>query len=132
FRIIVFGVLAALTVRYLVLPLMRRVSDEQVALYLEEHEPTLEASVLSAVELKDVAQGSRADLSAALARRTIERAIEKCRTVQEGRRIDQPQINRFATVLAIAVMAGLSLALFSPGTIRHGAGALNPFARVAD
>src|SRR5688572_28952366 len=31
-------------------PLMRRLPDEQVALYLEEHEPSLEMSVLSAVE----------------------------------------------------------------------------------
>src|SRR5690606_22439554 len=46
FRLLVFGSIAVLTVRYLIMPLMKRVSDEQVALYLEEHEPTLEASVL--------------------------------------------------------------------------------------
>jgi hypothetical protein len=30
-------------------PLRRKVSDEQVALYLEEHEPALQATLLSAV-----------------------------------------------------------------------------------
>ncbi|HUF30079.1 MAG TPA: hypothetical protein VMM77_05380, partial [Gemmatimonadaceae bacterium] len=31
-------------------PLMRRLPDDQVALYLEEHEPSLEMALLSAVE----------------------------------------------------------------------------------
>ena len=31
-------------------PLLRSVTDEQVALYLEEHEPSLEAAIISAVE----------------------------------------------------------------------------------
>ena len=40
---------------FVVRPLRRRVTDDQVALYLEEHEPTLEATVLSAVEGLQVA-----------------------------------------------------------------------------
>ncbi|MGH7505364.1 MAG: hypothetical protein ACRELX_06920 [Longimicrobiales bacterium] len=132
FRVIVFGVLLGLTVRYLVLPLVRRVSDEQVALYLEEHEPSLQAAVLSAIELRDVETGARHDLSAAFAHRTIESAIRQCHAVEDGRRIEQPQINRFSTVLATSAVAGLGLALFTPGLIRHGAGALlNPFKGVA-
>ena len=35
---------------FLVRPLRRRVTDEQVALYLEEHEPSLQETLLSAVE----------------------------------------------------------------------------------
>ena len=35
---------------FVVRPLLRRVTDEQVALYLEEHEPSLKASVLGALE----------------------------------------------------------------------------------
>jgi hypothetical protein len=31
-------------------PLMRRLPDDQVALYLEEHEPSLEMALLSAIE----------------------------------------------------------------------------------
>ena len=31
-------------------PLSRKVTDEQVALYLEEHEPTLDSTILSAME----------------------------------------------------------------------------------
>src|SRR4030095_2385827 len=36
--------------QFLVRPLRQRVSAEQAALYLEEHEPTLQATLLSAVE----------------------------------------------------------------------------------
>ena len=34
---------------WLVKPLQRKVTDEQVALYLEEHEPTLDWAILSAI-----------------------------------------------------------------------------------
>src|SRR5688572_21259245 len=35
---------------FMVRPMMRRVSDAQVALYIEEHEPALEAAIVSAVD----------------------------------------------------------------------------------
>ena len=35
---------------FFIRPLRRRVTDEQVALYLEEHEPSLQATLISAVE----------------------------------------------------------------------------------
>ena len=56
-RALVWIALAALAVRFLVLPFLRRVSDRQVALYIEEHEPKLEAELLSAVELGAAADG---------------------------------------------------------------------------
>ncbi len=37
---------------------MRRVSDEQVALYLEEHEPTLEATIITAMEAERDGRGA--------------------------------------------------------------------------
>src|SRR5678815_5756801 len=43
FRVLLGLSLLALVGWFLVRPLMRRVSDEQVALYLEEHEPSLQA-----------------------------------------------------------------------------------------
>ena len=49
FRIILFVVAGALAAWFLVRPLMRKVSDDQVALYLEEHEPTLEATIITAM-----------------------------------------------------------------------------------
>src|SRR3954471_3808340 len=50
FRILLPLALLALVGLFFVPPLLRRVSDEQVALYLEEHEPSLQAEIISAVE----------------------------------------------------------------------------------
>ena len=46
---LVLGFIAA-ALWFVVRPLRRKVTDEQVALYLEEHEPSLQATLLSAVE----------------------------------------------------------------------------------
>src|SRR5687768_12716472 len=46
-----FGVVLVASVFWLVVrPLRRRVTDDQVALYLEEHQPSLQATLVSAVE----------------------------------------------------------------------------------
>src|SRR6266542_1650333 len=50
FRIVALLVFAALVGVGFVRPLRRRVTDTQVALYLEEKDPTLEAAILSAIE----------------------------------------------------------------------------------
>src|SRR5438067_6301568 len=49
FRFLALAAFAALVV-YALIPLRRQVTDTQVALYLEEHNPSLEAAILSAVE----------------------------------------------------------------------------------
>src|SRR5437667_6615159 len=50
FRVLALLVFAALVGYGLVLPLRRRVTDSQVALYLEECDPTLEAAIMSAID----------------------------------------------------------------------------------
>ena len=49
-RVLTWGTLALTTIWFIVRPLLRRVTDEQVALYLEEHEPALEHAVVSALD----------------------------------------------------------------------------------
>src|SRR5688572_20188019 len=50
FRLLSWGVVVALAYLHLFRPLRAPISDERVALYLEEHEPSLEATLLAAVE----------------------------------------------------------------------------------
>ena len=61
-RVAAWAIFTTLLLRVLILPLFRRVSDGRVALYLEEHEPSLEGRVISAVEFEnhDAAMTSRA------------------------------------------------------------------------
>src|SRR5215208_6599723 len=58
FRILLGLALIGLVAYLLVRPLMRSASDEQVALYLEEHEPSLQAAIISAVEAGKISAGS--------------------------------------------------------------------------
>ena len=90
FRVLTYVILTAMFVRSLVLPLARRVSDERVALYLEEHEPSLQAAVVSALEESGKPNMiGRADLSPALIRQLIAVAVEKCRTIDSGRGVER-------------------------------------------
>src|SRR5256885_15534591 len=50
FRVLILLTVAALLARWVVAPLLRRVKDGQVAMYLEEQDPSLQAEILSAVE----------------------------------------------------------------------------------
>ena len=54
---------------FFVRPLRRQVTDEQVALYLEEHEPSLQATLLSAVESSRSGNQSESE---ALVKRVVE------------------------------------------------------------
>ena len=51
FRIATLSAFAVLVLLWFVRPLRRRVSDMQVALYVEEYDPSLQAAILSAVEI---------------------------------------------------------------------------------
>src|SRR5439155_4584845 len=82
FRIAIALVVVALLLRSVVEPLLRRVSDTQVALYLEEHDQSLETEILSAVEAVETASP---DHSPALVDRLVQLAVEKCRALDTQR-----------------------------------------------
>src|SRR5688500_16182796 len=65
----------------LVRPLARRVPDRRVALYLEEHGPTLGAAVVSAVEQREMGY-LRAPQSEALAKGAAAAAVTRLRSVE--------------------------------------------------
>jgi hypothetical protein len=106
---------------FVVRPLFRRVSDEQVALYLEEHEPSLKASVLGALQ----ARGSE-ELPPELAEALVHRAVEGARQVEYGRRVDGPAILQAGSAFTLLTVVTLGLLLFGPLGLRRGAGALLP------
>ncbi len=124
FRWLTYVALIALAVRLLVVPLAQRVSKHQVALYVEEHEPTLKASVLSAVELGPVRQGSAGDaerVSPELQRRVLEEAIERCQNSGFASQIERGPLRRFSVALAGVAGAGMAAVLLSPAFLQHGA-----------
>jgi hypothetical protein len=119
-RIGTWLVIAALAVRFLVLPLLRRASDTQVALYLEEHDPTLDAMVLSAVE--STARGTPDSVrSPSLVARLVERAVARTKAVGSGAGLEGRSITfSLASIAGIIIVAALTLAT-GPSFLRTGA-----------
>ena len=94
---------ALVTVITLLRPLIRRVSDRQVVLYLREHEPDLRSEILTAVE---TLEGEPDPRTAQLLDGLIRSAVLRARAVGGGRRVDEQPIRRlswWSTAVAAAV-----------------------------
>src|SRR5687767_6164941 len=122
FRIALVVSACAFAAWFLVRPMLRRVSDEQVALYLEEHEPTLEATIITAMEAERT--GRTHEMSPALVRRLVEAAVERAHAIDEGRRIERLPLRRYATAAAVVAVAALTLFTVGPAYLRHALSAL--------
>src|SRR5262245_4700508 len=133
FRVAIFVVFAALVGLWLVRPLRKRVTDLQVALYIEEHEPSLQAAILSAVDI-GATSGAAApiDVPPIILERMIEQAIEKCRTIEGGKNIALKGIRRRTIVLGTLAAAAVLLLVVGPEFFRQGASALLVLSRSAD
>jgi len=111
FRLISVAVFVGLLCYGLIWPLRRRVTELQVALYLEERDPTLEAAIISAVDAT-TGGGSEAH-SPRLVEKLVEQATDQCRALDHGRTIDRTSVQRHATTLAgIAAAGAIALALW--------------------
>ena len=118
-RIVLWAVVTLFLLRWILWPLLRPVSDERVALYLEEHEPSLQSRVLTAVES---ARGGLA--RSELSREVVRRAVRRCRRIDYGRRIERRSVRRSTGVLGGLTLASVVLLLAGPGFLRHGMSAL--------
>ena len=128
-RILIALAMAALVALFLVRPVLKRVSDEQVALYLEEHEPSLEASIVSAIEATKASSTAGAAHSDALLRRLVESAVARSQAIQHGRRIEQQPVRRYAGLMAAVAVALLALFAFGPAYLRHALSAMLSFSK---
>src|SRR5262245_5684057 len=130
FRVLSVAVFVGLLFYGLVWPLRRRVTDAQVAMYLEECDPTLEAAIISAVEA--TADGGSPDHSPRLVEKLVEQAIEQCRAVERGSVVDRAATKRHSISLAaIAAITALIIAL-GPAYLRQGLSALLIISRSAE
>jgi len=127
FRVLAYGALIVLVGRYLVFPLLRRVSNEQVALYLEEHEPSLEARLLSAIEFGDADGEPTKAYSPALVERLVQSAVAGCEGIDYGRGVERASLRRSSGLLAGSTVAALSVMLLSPSFVRHSTPYLIPW-----
>ena len=120
FRIITGVALVGAAAWFFARPLTRKVSDEQVALYLEEHEPSLDAAILSAMEATERPN----DASPALIERLVESAIERVQHIHEGERIERDSMRNYLGGLGLAAAAAIAIFTFGPAYLRHTLSAL--------
>src|SRR5436190_6960174 len=116
FRIALAVVVALATWLLLVRPQMRRVTDEQVALYLEEHEPTLQAAIISAV---DAERSGLAAQSPSLVRKLVQSAVQKVRAIEDGRRVERRPVKRYSGALGGVLALAALVFVLGPAYMRH-------------
>ena len=119
-RIVTYVALAVLVVRYVVLPLRRSASDTQVALYLEEHEPSLDAVVISAVEAgtSDAPAFMR---SPGLVTRLVDMAAARVSGLRDSVQIEGRSIRTSLLALLGIMVVGTLMIGKGPSFLRTGA-----------
>jgi hypothetical protein len=121
-RVVTYAVLVALGWFFFVRPLGRRVSDQQVALYLEEHEPSFEQALLSAVDVGAQDRPlDRTGESAELLRQLVRSAVERCRQSNLGREIERRSLRASLAVLGAIAAVATIVFTFGPAYLRQGA-----------
>ncbi|HEY6357229.1 MAG TPA: DUF4175 family protein, partial [Vicinamibacterales bacterium] len=131
FRIGIFAIFATLAGLWLVKPLRRQVTDMQVALYVEEHDPKLQAAMLSAVEV-GAAHPAGPTESSPVIDRLVEQAVDKCKSLDGGKAVGQRAIQRHAVALVTVAGVTLLLLVVGPEFFRQGASALLNLSRTAE
>src|SRR5688500_11718659 len=99
-RVMLPVALLALTGWFFVRPLLGRVTDEQVALYVEQQEASLRAGISSAVEASRMPGAG-----SPLVKRLIASAVEKCHALEEGRRVERKPLHAYAGAVVLVLVA---------------------------
>jgi hypothetical protein len=125
--------LLGLILRFIVLPLSTRVSDDRVALYIGEQAPGLRAELISAVEMADFENDvDPTTTSPEFAREVVQSAVYHLHEIDYGRRVERGNLQRFSTLLASAIAFVMLMGILSPAFLRTGAPLLfMPWARSA-
>jgi hypothetical protein len=130
FRVFTYLALLGLFLRFIYRPLSKRVTDEQVARYIEEHDPSLKEAISTAVEVGRPLEGAedgRRFLSPGLIDKLVKQTVERCENIDYGHAIEQDALKRSSAVLFGVAVAGMIAVLLSPGFLRYGASLLlNP------
>ena len=124
FRVGLLLVFAGLVALWFVRPMRRRVTDMQVALFVEEHEPSLQAAILSAVEVGATGRIGDQEVHPVIVERLVEQGIEKCRALKADHTVGRRDIRRASIALVAVSAAAVMLLVVGPQFLRQGASAL--------
>lgn len=118
-RLIGYALVVAAVVKWLVLPLKRRASDAELAMYVEQHAPALKQSLISAVH--EMGQPAGRQASPALTARVVDQAARALAPLASERAIERPREARAQKVLGAGLLAAILLLAFGPSGLRDSA-----------
>ena len=110
-----------LAVRFVAVPLWRgrrQTSDAAIARYIEEHEPSLDAALRSAVDAA-VADSTQDRSSVALQNRLVDDVVSRLEAFDLPREVDRLEIRRAGLALGAAAVAVVAFFLLAPAFMRQ-------------
>ena len=128
-RVLAAAGLIALVGWFVVRPFLRDVRDEQVALYLEELDPSFDATFVSAVDAVRGDQARDVTDSPELVDRLVEAAVARYERDSPVQHAEGAPMRRYAGTIAALGAIGAALFVFGPEYVRYGARALFTLAR---
>jgi len=120
-RFVMIFALVGLLLHFCLKPIRQRVSETRVALYLQEHEPSLGSVLSSAVDAK---QARARDTSPQLVAQLVERALDACEQIGFGHKVEQQRLRQEASRLGLALLVIMLLSVAPPEFLRLSATAL--------
>src|SRR5213075_2887405 len=102
--VVVVVAFIALVLQFVIRPLLPKIQDERAALYLEEHEPSVDGAIFTSIEVDNALKAGTDQISPALAGRLKSNALERARMIGDGRRVDARGLrNSWALIGAVIV-----------------------------
>ena len=118
-RVLGLSLIVVAIARFLIVPLVKRASDERFAMYVEERAPALRQALLSAVHELRLPEAHRA--SPSLTARLVERTLTLVRPLPRGASLERPRMLRAARSLGLVALAGALLFFVGPAALRRTA-----------
>ncbi len=121
----VLASLAALLLRHVVRPLLRRISDDQVAMFIEEHNDKFEGALITAAEFGS--PGATSIASKPFVDAVVRSAVQRAKTINVRAILDFRRLRKYG-IAALAVLAAYGvLAIAVPDVTRHAGRVLAPW-----
>ena len=111
-----------LAIYFIARPLRPKIGDSRTALYMEEHEPSLEGVLFTAVEVDASNRAGVAPKSPALAGRLMDSAMDRVRSISGGRNVDAEELQRGWAILGGVLIAATLLTVFGPPPLQSDSG----------
>src|SRR5687768_11060729 len=119
-RIVVSLVMIGVSVRWIVWPVLRRLTDGRVALYAEERIPSLDGALMSAVEAT-APTAPEEYRGSGLTTGLVDDAVRRLRPHGNGVAVEAPNIKRAGLILAGVALFGMGAFMLGPDYLRYGA-----------